>query len=62
MEQLNNFVSDGAIALAVDFNMRAEIPSGLLALVISRDLSSSQTSSSVHMILSEHHDHMFKLW
>jgi len=28
MEQLNNFVSDGAIALAVDFNIQAEIPSG----------------------------------
>ena len=45
MEQLNNFVSDGAIALAVDFNIQAEIPSGPFALVISRDLSSSRTSS-----------------
>ena len=54
MEQLNNFVSGGAIALAVDFNIRAEIPLGPFALVISRDLSSSQTSSSVHMIISEH--------
>ena len=48
MEQLNNFVSDEAIALIVDFNIRAEIPSGPFALVISKDLSSSQTSSSVH--------------
>jgi len=50
MEQLKIFVSDGAIALAVDFNIRAEIPSGPFALVISRDLSSSQISSLVHMI------------
>ena len=48
IEQLNNFVSDGAIALAVDLNMRAEMPSGPLALDTSRDFSSSQTSSSVH--------------
>ena len=54
MEQLNNFAIDGAIALAVDFNIRAEIPSGPFAWVMSRDLSSSQTSSSVHMMLSEY--------
>jgi len=54
MEQLNNFESDGAIALVVDFNIQAKIPSGPFALVISRDLSNSQTSSSVHMIPSEH--------
>ena len=48
IEQLNNFVSDGAIALAVDLNMRAEMPSGPLALDTSRDFSSSQTSSTVH--------------
>ena len=51
MEQLNNFVSDGAIELAVDFSIQAKIPSGPFALVISRDLSSS---SLVHMIPSEH--------
>ena len=50
MEQLNNFVSDGAIALAVHLSMRAEIPSDPLALDTSRDLSSSQTSSSVQSI------------
>ena len=50
MKQLNNFVSDGAIALAVHLSMRAEIPSGPLALDTSRDLSSSQTSSSVQSI------------
>ena len=54
MERLNSFVSDGAIAVAVDLNIRAEIPSGPLALDISRHLSSSQTSSSEHRILWEH--------
>ncbi len=47
IEQLNSFVSEGAIASAVDFNMRAEIPSRPLALDVSSDLSSLETSSSV---------------
>ena len=37
VEQLGDI--EGAIALAVDFNIRAEIPSGPLAFEQSRDLS-----------------------
>ncbi len=54
MEQLNSFVRDGAIAVAVDLSIRAEIPSGPLALDTSKRLSISKTSSSVHKMLLGH--------
>ena len=54
MEALNNLVSDGAIALAVDLSMRAEIPSGPLALDVSRDFSNPRTSSSVQRMVLGH--------
>ncbi len=47
-------MSEGAIALAVDFNVRAEIPSGPLAIDVSSDLSSLETSSSVQDKSGEH--------
>ena len=50
MEWLNSFVSEGVIAVAVDLSIRAEMPSGPLALDTSRHLSSSYTSSSEHRI------------
>ena len=48
MEELNNFVTDGAIASAVAFSMRADIPSGPLAFDVSNDLRKAHISSSVH--------------
>jgi len=48
MEELNNFVTDGAIASAVAFSMQADIPSGPLAFDVSYDLRKAHISSSVH--------------
>ena len=54
MEILNNFVSDGVMLWAVPFNILAEMPSGPLALLTSRDANMSNTSSSVHKKSSGH--------
>ena len=48
MEKLKSLVTEGAITSAVDFNMRADTPSGPLAFDVSIDLSKLHTSSSVH--------------
>ena len=52
MDRLKIFVSDGEICSAVSLNILAEIPSGPLALAISRVIKSSVTSDSVHRISS----------
>ena len=39
MEKLNSLVTEGDIAAAVYFSMRADIPSGPLAFFVSRELS-----------------------
>ena len=54
MEILNNFVSDGVMLWAIPFNILAEMPSGPLALLTSRDANMSNTSSSVHKKSSGH--------
>ena len=41
MERLKRLVTEGAIALAVDFSMRADIKSGPLTLFVSKEFSSS---------------------
>jgi len=48
IEELNNFVTDGAIASAVAFSMQADIPSGPLAFDVSNDLRKAHILSSVH--------------
>ena len=48
MHLLKNLVNPRAMLYAVDFNMIAEIPSGPLALDVSRLSNKSMTSSSKH--------------
>ena len=48
MDILNSCVSTGVILSAVPLNIFAEMPSGPLALDVSRDSNISYTSSSVH--------------
>ena len=45
IERLNNFTSTGATFGAADFCIRAETPSGPLALVVSREFSMQRISS-----------------
>ena len=40
LERLKRLVTEGAIASAVDFSMRADIQSGPLALFVSKEFSS----------------------
>ena len=47
IDKLNSFVTTGVIAVAVALSIRAEMPSGPLALVTSRDVRRNRTSSSV---------------
>ena len=50
MEWLNRLVIKGAIALAVDFSIVADMPSGPFALDTSSDCNILQISSSVHKL------------
>ena len=54
MEAFMSFVIPGAMLTAVCFNMVADMPSGPLDLVVSRDSSISRTSSSSHSNCSGH--------
>ena len=47
IDKLNSLVTTGVIAAAVALSMRAEMPSGPLAFVASRDVRRNRTSSSV---------------
>ena len=47
IDKLNSLVTTGVIAAAVALRMRAEMPSGPLAYVASRDVRRNRTSSSV---------------
>ena len=53
MEWLNRLVIKGAIALAVDFSIVADMPSGPFALDTSSDCNILQNSSSVHTFSGE---------
>ena len=53
MEWLKRAVIDGAIAIAVCFNIFQEIPSGRLALVVSSEDSIQVTSSTVQSRLGQ---------
>ena len=53
MEWLKSLVTDGAMASAVDFNIREEMSSRPLAFEMSSNWSITQISS-VHRILGEH--------
>ena len=48
IDMLNSLVTEGVMKWAVDLSMRAEIPSGPLDFVVSRDCSIFKTSASVH--------------
>ena len=47
-DMLNSLVIEGVMEWAVDLSIRAEIPSGPLDFVVSRDCSIFKTSASVH--------------
>ena len=48
IDMFNSLVTEGVMEWAVDLSMRAEIPSGPLDFVVSRDCSIFKTSASVH--------------
>ena len=45
---MERLVTEGTIALAVDFSMRAEMPSGPFAFDVSNAFNNLQTSSCEH--------------